>query len=368
MDRALALALQLPPEAGAEVLLAVARAGGAEFQSAFHVFWHMLARREWERAVPPQFHATMLRALELSVLRQGEPSDTQRAAVKNSLEILTPMPGLHAAEVFVRFGVPNTIPRYLGYGESAASQEERLHYLFTLRHMKSGWTLEQRRAWIAAFRHESARAVGAHHMGVTLRYCRTEFEADLSDEERTALASDLATLDPSATAIPAAEARAFVKAWTQADLEPHLPAVAAPERDLKRGGKLFASQCAACHRFGPQGGVIGPDLTGIAGRFDRRTILESVLDPWRVVAAPYQIATATLKSGEIVSGPVLGDDGTSLSLNVNPVDADRARHVRRDETTALTITSLMPPGLANTFSEEELLDLLAWMERGGPAQ
>jgi putative heme-binding domain-containing protein len=248
--------------------------------------------------------------------------------------------------------------------EKATTQEERLHYLFTLRHVKTGWTLEQRRAWIAAFRREAARAVGAHHMGVTFRYCRAEFEAALTQEEKTALAADLATLDPSATAIPAAEPRPFFKAWTMAELEPHLAAVAAPERDLKRGRALFDSQCAACHRYGPRGGVIGPDLTGLAGRFDRRTVLESLLDPWKVVAEPYRMATATLKSGEIVSGPVLGDDGDELSINVNPVDADRARKVRRGDTSALAITSLMAPGLANTFTKEELLDLMAFMERG----
>jgi hypothetical protein len=33
-----------------------------------------------------------------------------------------------------------------------------------------------------------------------------------------------------------------------------------------------------------------------------------------------------------VSGPVLGDDGAELSLNINPVDADRAQKIRRDAT------------------------------------
>jgi putative heme-binding domain-containing protein len=285
------------------------------------------------------------------------------------LESVIPCGQPHAdmlgAELLIFLNAPRAVQKVLPLVETGAAQEERLHYLFTLRHVKSGWTLEQRRKWLGDFRREAAQAVGAHHLGITFRYCRAEFEASLTAEEKTELAAELATLDPSATAIPAAEPRAFVRAWTQADLEPHLTAVAAPERDLKRGGKLFATQCAACHRYGPQGGVIGPDLTGIAGRFDRRTLLESLLEPWKVVADPYRIATATLKSGEIVSGPVLGDNGAELSLNVNPVDADRAEKIRRDATTNLTITSLMPPSLANTLTKEELLDLLAYLERGG---
>lgn len=354
--------------AALEVALASARSGDASLRPRLLEF---LRTRDWP-ALSAEDRTTLLRALQLSLIRAGKPADGELAKLTAVIESVIPCGQSHAdmlgAELLVFLTSPRALEKVLPLIEVAATQEERLHYLFTLRHVKTGWTLEQRRAWIAAIRREAARAVGAHHMGVTFRYCRTEFESGLTEAEKTALAADLATLDPSATAIPAAEARAFVKAWTQAELEPHLPAVAAPERDLKRGGTLFASQCAACHRYGPQGGVIGPDLTGLAGRFDRRTILESLLDPWRVVADPYRIATAALKSGEIVSGPVLGDDGTTLSLNVNPVDTDRARPVRRDETTVLTITSLMPPGLANTFSQEELLDLLAFMERGGPAQ
>ena len=119
-----------------------------------------------------------------------------------------------------------------------------------------------------------------------------EFEAALTAEEKTALAAGLWPRSiPLPSRIPPRCRGLSSKSWTQAELEPQLAAVAAPERDLKRGRELFLSQCAACHRYGPQGGVIGPDLTGIAGRFDRRTILESLLDPWRVVADPYRVAT-----------------------------------------------------------------------------
>jgi len=362
------LAEEWPAASALEASLAFARISAG--MSGDHLL-RFLRTRDWP-ALSAGERTTLLRAIQLALIRKGERLTGEHGSLIPFLESIIPCgqphPDMLGAELLIFLNAPRALEKVLPLLEKATTQEELLHYLFTLRHVKTGWTLEQRRAWIAAFRRESARAVGAHHMGITFRYCRAEFEAALTAEEKAALAAELATLDPSATAIPATEPRAFVKAWTLAELEPHLAAVAAPERDLKRGGQLFASQCAACHRYGPQGGVIGPDLTGIAGRFDRRTVLESLLDPWKVVADPYRIATATLKSGEIISGPVLGDDGAALSLNVNPVDADRAQKVRRDETTALTITSTMPPGLANTFSKDELLDLMAFMERGGPAR
>ena len=65
-----------------------------------------------------------------------------------------------------------------------------------------------------------------------------------------------------------------------------------------------------------------------------------------------------------MSGRVTGDDGAALTLEVNPVDPDASRKVPREQATALVITSQMLPGLANTFSQDEFLDLLAFMERG----
>jgi putative heme-binding domain-containing protein len=351
---------EMPASAAMEIALAVARNGNSRIQTPLLEF---LCSRDWS-TLSADDRTKLLRAVQLSLIRSGEPAKLT-AFIESVIPCGQSHPDQLGAELLVFLGSPRAVEKILPLIEKGTTQEERLHYLFTLRHVKSGWTLEQRKAWLAAFRREAARSVGAHHLGVTFRYARAEFEAGLTAEEKTTLGADLATLDPAAGSIPAVVARPFVKAWTQAELEPQLGAVAAQERDLKRGRELFNSQCAACHRYGPQGGVIGPDLTGIAGRFDRRTVLESLVDPWRVVADPYRIATATLKNGEIVSGRVTGDDGTMLSIEVNPVDPDTSRKVKRLDTIALTITSVMPPGLVNTMSAAELLDLLAYMERGG---
>ena len=342
-----------------EAALAVARTGTAD-TSAF------LRKHDWP-SLPADERATLLRAIQLSLIRSGKPATSELAEF---IESVIPCAQPHAdqlgAELLAFLATPRAVEKILSLLEKSTTQEERLHHLFTLRHVKAGWTLEQRKSWLAAFRREAARAVGAHHLGVTFRYARADFEATLTAEEKTALTVELASLDPAAVPLPAAAPRHFVKEWTQAELEPQLTKVAAPERDIKRGRELFTAQCATCHRYGPQGGVIGPDLTGIAGRFDRRTVLESLLAPWRVVADPYRIATATMKSGEIIAGRVTVEDATTLHVEANPIEPGSVRKIPRSEATSITITSAMPPGLANTFSREELLDLIAYMERGAP--
>ncbi len=50
-------------------------------------------------------------------------------------------------------------------------------------------------------------------------------------------------------------------------------------RNFDRGRKMFAAaNCFACHRFDNEGGAVGPDLSALAGRFNVRDILESILD------------------------------------------------------------------------------------------
>ncbi len=360
--------LSWPTTAVVELALAVARTGGAASRTEL---FHLLRKLEFA-TLTEDVQAGMLRALQLCMIRSGPLGADEVAEWRKFLDERIPCGRAHAdqlgVELLVKLGADTTISKALMLLGKATAQEERLHYLFTLRHVNAGWTLEQRRTWLAAFRQESARAVGAHHLGVTFRYARVEFESSLTSQEKAALASELAALDPAASALPAAATRPFVKAWTMAEAEPQLPKVSASERNTNRGAEIFRSQCAACHRLGPDGGAIGPDLTGIAGRFDRRTILESIIDPWKVVADPYRIATATLRSGEIVSGRVLGDDGTTLSIEMNPVEPGAVRKVPKADTISLALTSVMPPGLANTLSAEELLDLLSFLTGGGTSK
>src|SRR5688572_10762158 len=77
--------------------------------------------------------------------------------------------------------------------------------------------------------------------------------------------------------------RKFVKAWKLSDLDSALKSVN-PRRNRQRGKRLFQNACAACHVYAEQGTPLGPELTGVTARFPRRDLLESILDPSKVVA------------------------------------------------------------------------------------
>lgn len=313
-----------------------------------------------------------LRVLEIGIMREHLPVD----AVK-------PLPAkLHAVfphasspcnrllcELLCHFDDPSVVAKSLAWLDSPSrpSQEDVLHVLLSLRVAKSGWNRERRRQWLAWIARAKASFSGAAALPSTLNHLKLEFEAAMDAEEKTALSVELAALDQatSPVVLPPIN-RDFQKAWTLADFEK------APEGykpDLARGRRVFTeANCVACHRSGAEPGLslVGPDLTGVGQRFDRRAIMESLLDPWRVVAAQYRLASLVMKDGAVHEGPVVLDDAETIGLATNPVDPGAVTKAQRADIAKLTEMSAMPPGLLNTFRQEELMDLVAWLQAGSP--
>jgi hypothetical protein len=94
--------------------------------------------------------------------------------------------------------------------------------------------------------------------------------------------------------------------------------------DPDRGRILFADEqklkCLLCHKVAGKGGEIGPDLSHIAGKFDRPHLVESLLDPSRQIVEGFRVSrfTAAGDRAEDGSERVLleGDDQTKLGGSV----------------------------------------------------
>jgi len=250
----------------------------------------------------------------------------------------------------------------------ARTQEEQIQYLFLLRQVDQGWSLDDRQAYFETLRRGRRDFQGANMLMSYLNYIRADAEATLTPPERAALASRGNAFDqPVAAAHPSAPARPFVRDWTMDDFAGALQGPA-PTRDLASGKRLFTEAgCAQCHRVGREGGLVGPDLSAVGSRFDRRALLESILEPSKVIAETYRTVSLTLKSGAIVDGRIAGEDANTLSIVINPVDPDQRRRVTKADiqTQRVSEVSPMPAGLVNTLTKEQILDLLAFLEAGG---
>jgi putative heme-binding domain-containing protein len=135
----------------------------------------------------------------------------------------------------------------------------------------------------------------------------------------------------------------------------HDPAAADPGK----GKTLFATHCAACHRLGGEGGLVGPQLDGIGTRGLGR-LAEDILDPNRNVDAHFRLTRITLRDGTLLGGFVAGESGEVLHLLDPAGQSHRLRlaDIANRETTAL---SLMPSAFGELLRPEEFRDLAAWL-------
>jgi putative heme-binding domain-containing protein len=244
---------------------------------------------------------------------------------------------------------------------TAPTQEEQLEYVRSLRMLKAGWTPELRKEYFTWFL-KAASYKGGSSFANFLRLIKTDAIATLSRDERAAL-NDVINANPSTAKIPVEPARPFVKAYKIDDVAPALEKLKSG-RDYDRGRTLFASaRCFACHRFDNEGGSNGPDLTGIAGRFSPRDLLESVIDPSKEVSDQYQAVEIRTKDERVVIGRIVNLNNDEVSINTDMQDPGSATRVNRNNIDSMkpSKVSMMPAGLLDTLKEDEILDLMAYM-------
>jgi putative heme-binding domain-containing protein len=264
---------------------------------------------------------------------------------------------------------------------NAQLQEEQIHYLISLRNLKSGWTTDQHAAYFGWFNGDRK---SVRHSAETLKWfadagrdysdgasfpkfianIRKAATAALSDSERAGLVAVI-TGAP-VTPKPPAVARQFVKEWKVDDLLSDLEKVS-NGRNFEKGKQAFNdAQCIACHRFGSDGGAVGPELTAASSKYTRRDILESIIDPSKVVSEQYQNVAITLKNGDDVTGRVIEEDNRRIVVITDPLKQTQ-RELRKSEIQERRPSKLspMPEGLVSVLTKEEILDLLAYIESGG---
>jgi len=133
--------------------------------------------------------------------------------------------------------------------------------------------------------------------------------------------------------------------------------------DVERGKKVFAKvKCAKCHRFLNEGEIVGPDLTSLRRRFQRKEIIESTVYPSQVISDQYRMETIVTTEGLIHNGmpiPNAGGDKVVLLLS----DATRIEIAKEDvEERQKSKISVMPEGLLKELTLEEIADLFAFLE------
>lgn len=131
------------------------------------------------------------------------------------------------------------------------------------------------------------------------------------------------------------------------------------------GAKLFRdtkrTKCAICHRVEDTGGEVGPDLSKIGGKFDRPHLIESLLEPSRQIVEGYRSSTVITNDGRSWIGVIKSESDDSLTLldSENKTIDIQQSDIEARKTNRL---SLMPDNLAHDLSQQEFVDLVAYLE------
>jgi putative heme-binding domain-containing protein len=157
------------------------------------------------------------------------------------------------------------------------------------------------------------------------------------------------------------------KEWKLEELSPSAEALAG--RSFSNGRQMFhVANCIACHRLGGVGAEFGPDLTKIEPKLKKPVeVLHDVIDPSFRINEKYQTWAFEMKSGKLLTGIILKETPTTVEVIENPLAKAQSVVLKKAdiETRNKVPTSIMPKGLLDKLTREEVLDLIAYVVAGG---
>jgi putative heme-binding domain-containing protein len=150
----------------------------------------------------------------------------------------------------------------------------------------------------------------------------------------------------------------------RATLEALLASLKDKGGNVRRGHELFHSKktgCSACHTIAYVGGNVGPALTQIGQLRAERDLLESIVFPSATLVQGYESVAVATTSGRVFSGVIVKN---APEVMVLATGADQEVRLYRDEIEDMkpSKVSVMPDGLAQQLTPQELADLLVFLK------
>jgi putative heme-binding domain-containing protein len=133
--------------------------------------------------------------------------------------------------------------------------------------------------------------------------------------------------------------------------------------DPEMGAAVYATaalSCAACHKLGEEGGILGPELTAVGAGVPVELLIEAVLWPQRQLKEGYIMTSITTKDGKVISGYIDSEDKSRVIIRDAATGKAEMIPVRKVEARQDAGT-LMPPGLTASLSRAELRDLIRFL-------
>lgn len=108
---------------------------------------------------------------------------------------------------------------------------------------------------------------------------------------------------------------------------------------------------------------MGPNLTTLSSRYKSYEVLESILEPSKVISDQYRMTVFIRKNGAQFTGQIVNLSGDNYQVRLNPSKPfPRVNVPMKDiDQMVLSKVSLMPKGLLDVLTKHEIRDLLAYL-------
>lgn len=152
---------------------------------------------------------------------------------------------------------------------------------------------------------------------------------------------------------------------TAAQLQ-QLVAAAGKRGNAARGEQIYRREkmaCVKCHTIKGTGGKVGPDLTTIGASAPVDYLAESILLPNKAVKENFHSLTVETTAGKLFSGIVVSKSDESIVLRTSE---DKLITIPGSEVEQTKeAASLMPLGLVDELTADELIDLIRYLSELG---
>ncbi len=126
-----------------------------------------------------------------------------------------------------------------------------------------------------------------------------------------------------------------------------------------RGREVFVAR--ACQRCHEAAGHLGPELKGAVARMSRDDLFRAILDPNLDVSPTYHTTTIVTAAGQVYNGVIVYESPESTLLQTGPDTTVRLTNTEASSARK-SLRSLMPSGLLDPLSDQQLSDLYAYLK------
>ena len=343
--------------------MALARTGTVAEKSKLLDF---LGTVDWNRLSDAQ-RVELLRDYALVFIRMGKPDNAATEHAIKNLETQYPcnvdLVDRELCRVLVYLRAPNVVAKTLPLLLSQSVQEEKIQLAIALIEMRQSWTEEQLNLYSKWLSMAQSYRGGRDVHDTIAELIRQVLDAS-TPEQKNAISTLLNSHKADAVE---PKPRKIVKKWTVDDL---LPVVKEKlkDGDPVRGGLIYhEASCIKCHYFKNEGTGIGPDLTSVSARFNLKSILESTVEPSKVIADQYAAKVIKMRDGRTLVGRVLCESNSKYQFAADPLVPDKFVDIAREDVLWIknSPVSIMPENLLDMFEQNEIVDLIAYLESEG---